>query len=340
MSSWRRSCEFTLSKQLSDYQLIGSFKTQLAIDNVGPVGRSRVYALTHLAILTRGFTLFLLPQGDPLINLTLSVVPQSSEYQLMGSFETTLALDNVDPVDINVSASVVSSGGATSLHFGGTTSSPITVPGLPCLVIDPMALSAYFILSPFKVSSLSLTGGASACGLGSANAEFTYDSSSNSTFFLMEIRPNLPPPLSSDSTAVLTLAIEGTELGLKATFISGIALPILVSPLGFSLEVFVSKTSAMTKMALSGKITSPVTFSSFPAFSIISLGVIGAITLTPSPMTLTSLTLTGAFSVSGYTATGTFLYDPASKATGLLMTVPNLDMQVSVCIDRPVWAGE
>ena len=273
---------------------------------------------------------FSAPQGDPLINLTLSVDPQSSEYQLTGSFETTLALDNVDPVDVNVLASVVSSGGNVSLHFGGTTSSNITVPDLPCLVINPMDLSAYFILSPFKVSSLSLTGGASVCDLGSAKAVFTYDSSLNSTYFSMEIRPNLPPPLSSDSTANFTLVMKGEDLGFQATFTSGIALPDLDSPLGFELNVFVSVTQANTTMALSGKSISPVKFSSYPAFSILSLGVVGLITITPSSTTLNSLTLTGALSVADYIANGTFLYDPASNATGLLMTVPYFDMQVSV----------
>ena len=250
---------------------------------------------------------------------------------MIGSFETSLELDNVDPVTISIMAAVSSTGGATSLHFKGRTSSDIVIPGLSCFTIKPMNLSALLSLTPqFKVNELALAGGASGCGLGSADAAFTYNQSSNSTVFNMTIRPDLPSPFTPGSTAFISIGKKGAVSGLIATFASSIVLPALDNPLGLSMGIFVSQDAQTTQMTLSGEITSEVTFSSLPAFKITSLRLYGALTLAPSPVTLTALNLTGAFTVAGSTATGTFIYDPASRGIGLLVTMPTLGLQAGL----------
>ena len=260
--------------------------------------------------------------------MTLSAIPQSSEYQLVGNFETSLELDNVDPVKASVMAAVSSTGGATTLHFKGSTSSDIAIPGLSCFIIKPMNLSASFSLKPqFKVDALTLTGGASGCGFGSADASFTYNDSRNVTVFNMTIKPELPSPFAAGSSAIMTIDKQGTTSGLMASFASSITLPVLEKPLDLSLGIFVSQDAQTTKMHLSGNITSPVTFSLIPAFSIKSLKLFGALTVTPSPVTVTALNLTGDFLVASLAATGTFLYDPASKGVGLFVTLPSLGLQ-------------
>ena len=263
------------------------------------------------------------------MNLTLS--KQSSDYQLIGSFKTQLALDNVDPVDISVMAAVRNSGQDTTLHFSGSTTSNIAVPGLSCFSIKPMNLSASLSLRPsFVINDLDLAGGAEGCGLGSADASFKYDSASQLTLFAMQINPDLPEPFIPGSSATITISKQGDISGLSARFDCGISLPqeVLVNPLGISIGIFVSKdVSQTTSMTISGDMTTPVAFSSFPSFSINSLRVYGSFTLSPTKA-LTALNMTGSFSIASQAAEGAFVYDPVSKSIGLLVTMPTLSLQV------------
>ena len=251
----------------------------------------------------------------------------------MGSFKTQLALNDVDPVDISVFAAVRSSGQDTTLHFSGSTTSSIAVPGLSCLSIKPMNLSATLSLRPsFAIKALDLAGGAEACGLGSADASFKYNSTSNLTFFAMQINPDLPDPFIQGSSATITISKQGDISGLSATFKCNISLPVLTDPLGISIGIFVSMDPQTTRMALRGEMTSVVEFSSFPSFSIKNLKLNGDFTLAPTKA-LTALNMTGSFSIAKQAADGAFVYDPVSKSIGLLVTMPTLSLQV-LLIDK------
>ena len=225
----------------------------------------------------------------------------------------------------------------TILSLSGTTSSEIALPGFSCFDISQMELSASGIItsSGFKVKDISLSGGAVGCGLGNANAHFTYDSElRNTTISIMIAALDLPSPFASTSTTIAaTLTRQGTDNGFYARLESSITLPVLQNPLGISMGIFITQNLQATQITLSAEsdLQQTVTFSQFPAFSLKDLKVHGSITVNPNgPLTLTAVNLTGSVSVANYSASGSFLYDSVSKGIGLLISMPSIDLQVHI----------
>ena len=136
--------------------------------------------------------------GASTVTLALSKNTTSGSFQLAGDFSATLDLpDTTGPVGLSLSAVVSRTGGPGSpqtVHLHGATTSDIAVPNFACLVFHSTTLDSVFTTKPFHLSSLSVSGSVTMCGMGDAAVIFDYSAATGTTNVTMAINPNLPAP--------------------------------------------------------------------------------------------------------------------------------------------------